>query len=357
MQEETRYRLLGYGIDPKVLTIRSVFHIQESLKDVLLEVDLAIMPSREEGFSLICLKALSAGLPILVSKNSGLGEALMKIPSGSNFVVSSDDHGAWVKEIAKIRMKDRCTRLKEVKVLRHLFQEAHNWEKQIETLICNLKSITNGMNFGDDKDGIYDNHKDHDDDDEEETEKLQNLAGKEIPQNGGPLCSRTTSFEEITSQASYSGKDTYDLRQPAFMEIPSDKRGSEKFPLKSTEENLSERDGPLRLRTISLRKITTATSYSGEAILPTITDEACPNRTRGIGLGLIPYVSHKLSYLARDITATSLAIQDVLASSMVFFLCEGRMEEGRISSPIICNSLFNSKVISQETTAKTGSRV
>ncbi|PFX29241.1 Stimulator of interferon genes protein [Stylophora pistillata] len=296
MQEETRYRLLGYGIDPKVLTIRSVFHIQESLKDVLLEVDLAIMPSREEGFSLICLKALSAGLPILVSKNSGLGEALMKIPSGSNFVVSSDDHGAWVKEIAKIRMKDRCTRLKEVKVLRHLFQEAHNWEKQIETLICNLKSITNGMNFGDDKDGIYDNHKDHDDDDEEETEKLQNLAGKEIPQNGGPLCSRTTSFEEITSQASYSGKDTYDLRQPAFMEIPSDKRGSEKFPLKSTEENLSER---------------------GEAILPTITDEACPNRTRGIGLGLIPYVSHKLSYLARDITATSLAIQDVLASSML----------------------------------------
>lgn len=357
MQEETRNRLLGYGIDPKVLTIRSVFHIQESLKDVLLEVDLAIMPSREEGFGLICLKALSAGLPILVSQNSGLGEALMKIPSGSNFVVSSDDHDAWAKEIAKIRMKDRCTRLKEVKDLRHLFQEAHNWEKQIETLICNLKSITNGMNFGDDKDGIYDNHKDHDDDDEEETEKLQNLAGKEIPQNGGPLCSRTTSFEEITSQASYSGKDTYDLRQPAFMEIPSDKRGSEKFPLKSTEENLSERDGPLRLRTTSLRKITTATSYSGEAILPTITDEACPNRTRGIGLGLIPYVSHKLSYLARDITATSLAIQDVLASSMVFFLCEGGMEEGRISSPIICNSLFNSKVISQETTAKTGSRV
>ena len=39
----------------------------------------------------------------------------------------------------------------------------------------------------------------------------------------------------------FKGKDTYDLRQPAFMEIPSDKRGSEKFPLKSTEENLFER--------------------------------------------------------------------------------------------------------------------
>ena len=47
---------------------------RESLKRVLCEVDLAIMPSGTEGFGLTGPEALSAGLPVLVSGNSGFGE-------------------------------------------------------------------------------------------------------------------------------------------------------------------------------------------------------------------------------------------------------------------------------------------
>ena len=55
------------------------------------EVDLCIMPSRTEGFGLAALEALSAGLPIFVSENSGLGDALRKVPHGSSCVVNSED--------------------------------------------------------------------------------------------------------------------------------------------------------------------------------------------------------------------------------------------------------------------------
>ena len=40
------------------------------------------MPSRTEGFGLTALEALSAGLPILVSGNSGFAHALRHLPSG-----------------------------------------------------------------------------------------------------------------------------------------------------------------------------------------------------------------------------------------------------------------------------------
>ena len=164
MQNKTKKRFVEYGINPKFFTIRSAIHTQERLKEVLLEADLAILPSREEGFGLTLLKALSAGLPILVSSNSGLGEALRGIPFGSDFVVSSDDPGTWTKAIENIRKKDRCTRLTQSKYLRHLYQERYSWEKQSETLIRKMIS----MKFGNDKD----DHEDHHDDDEEETENL-----------------------------------------------------------------------------------------------------------------------------------------------------------------------------------------
>nr|XP_058972649.1 uncharacterized protein LOC131798998 [Pocillopora verrucosa] len=174
MQDETKKRFVECGIDPKFFVIRSVIHTQEKLKKVLLEADLAIMPSREEGFGFKLLKALSAGLPILVSSNSGLAEALRRIPFGPNFVVSSDDSGAWAEAIDSIRKKDRCTRLKESGKLRLLYQEMYSWEKQCKTLLQNIFRFTNGMNFDND----HDDHREHYYDAEEETENPQ--AGESV---------------------------------------------------------------------------------------------------------------------------------------------------------------------------------
>jgi glycosyltransferase involved in cell wall biosynthesis len=37
------------------------------------------MPSRHEGFGLVALEAISAGVPVLISRESGLGRALREV--------------------------------------------------------------------------------------------------------------------------------------------------------------------------------------------------------------------------------------------------------------------------------------
>ena len=49
------------------------------------------MPSRSEGFGLVALEALSAGLPILVGSKSGFARSLENIPYGKSWIVNSDD--------------------------------------------------------------------------------------------------------------------------------------------------------------------------------------------------------------------------------------------------------------------------
>ena len=80
-EEEVKDNLLKYGIKDRQLTVRGFIESREKLGHLFLEADLAIMPSRTEGFGLTALEALSAGLPILVSDNSGFGQALQEIKS------------------------------------------------------------------------------------------------------------------------------------------------------------------------------------------------------------------------------------------------------------------------------------
>ena len=97
----------------------------EKLGDLFLEADLAIMPSRTEGFGLTALEALFAGLPILVSDNSGFGQALQEINHGSTFVVYSDDVEEWGQAIKRARQKPRNVRLGEARSLRSSYAEKY----------------------------------------------------------------------------------------------------------------------------------------------------------------------------------------------------------------------------------------
>ena len=133
--DEVAANLLKSGIDKSQLIVRKFLHSKERLKELFCEVDLCIMPSRTEGFGLTALEALSAGLPILVSGNSGFGEALCTVPSGKSFVVESEDPGDWAKAIAGIRQKERSDRLKDIQQLRSSYEEKFSWEKQCDILV------------------------------------------------------------------------------------------------------------------------------------------------------------------------------------------------------------------------------
>ena len=141
---EVASKLCEYGISPIQLTVRCFKESREELAKLFCEVDLAIMPSRTEGFGLTALEALSAGLPVLVSGNSGLGDALKKVPSGFSHVVDSQDPKEWAKAIKIVRQKGREVRLKEANLLREKYAEEYSWEAQCDDLVDKMLHLTFG---------------------------------------------------------------------------------------------------------------------------------------------------------------------------------------------------------------------
>ena len=137
-------KLLRHGIDRNQLNVRSFSDSRELLANLFCEVDLAIMPSKTEGFGVSALEALSAGLPVLVSGNSGLGEALKEVPQGSQFVVDSEDPKEWAKKIKVVQQTKREVRLSESRLLRENYQEKYSWEKPIRRLVERMYSLIFG---------------------------------------------------------------------------------------------------------------------------------------------------------------------------------------------------------------------
>ncbi|XP_015748415.1 PREDICTED: protein NLRC3-like [Acropora digitifera] len=102
------------------------------------------MPSRTEGFGLTGLEALSAGLPVLVSKNSGFGKALGSVPCGSLFVIGHEDPTAWAAAIECIWNKDRKSRLDEVNTLRDSYAKRYSWSEQCKHLKEKIVELVDG---------------------------------------------------------------------------------------------------------------------------------------------------------------------------------------------------------------------
>ena len=143
-EEKVAGLLLKYGIDRSQLRVRRFNESREKLAQLFCEVDLAIMPSRTEGFGLAALEALSAGLPVLVSGNSGLGEALKKVSFGSNCVMESENPKDWASGIKAVRQKDREMRLDECKTLRKKYAKKHNWRDDCNRLVEQMLTISGG---------------------------------------------------------------------------------------------------------------------------------------------------------------------------------------------------------------------
>ena len=143
-QEEFKERLLQCGIAKEQLVVRTFIENRDSLKDLLCEVDLAIMPSKSEGFGLVALEALSAGLPILVGSRSGFAKALENVPNGYSCIVYSDDPAEWAKAIEAVRVRHGM-RLREINALKASYGEMYSWRKQCDVLVERTWKMIHGM--------------------------------------------------------------------------------------------------------------------------------------------------------------------------------------------------------------------
>ena len=146
-REEIKEMLTKCGVPAKSLRVRGFVQSRDDLKRLFLEVDLVLMPSRTEGFGLTGLEALSAGLPVLVSSNSGFGEALSKVPFGSSSVIDSEDPEVWAAAMKKVWGKDREGRLDEAETLRTSYERKYSWANQSRDLLGKMISLLNGMTF------------------------------------------------------------------------------------------------------------------------------------------------------------------------------------------------------------------
>ena len=143
-QEELKERLLRCGIAKKQLTVRKFVESRDRMRDLLCEADLAIMPSKSEGFGLFAVEALSAGLPILVGSRSGFAKALGNVPSGDSCIVNSDDPAKWAEAIEAVRVRHRM-RLTEIKALKASYGMIYCWKEQCKTLVERMWQIVHGM--------------------------------------------------------------------------------------------------------------------------------------------------------------------------------------------------------------------
>ncbi len=142
-EDEVARKLLNCGICEEQLTVRKFVENREKMKDLFCEVDLAIMPSRTEGFGLIALEALSAGLPILVSSNSGFFRALRILQFDKLCVVHSKQPKDWAKAIKAAHAR-HGQQLQEIRMLRDAYGKKFSWEKQCEALVEKMCNMVHG---------------------------------------------------------------------------------------------------------------------------------------------------------------------------------------------------------------------
>ena len=131
---EVTQELFDEGFDPHQLSVR-ISGNHEDWRRWLSEVDMVIKPSRTEGFGMSGLLAISAGVPVLVSGNSGLGVILKEMPSGRKHVVGSDDPQVWADKIKEVREKDSQILRLEAEELRNEYMSHVRWKEQCDKLV------------------------------------------------------------------------------------------------------------------------------------------------------------------------------------------------------------------------------
>ena len=126
------------------LTIRR-YCDQQELKGMFQEAHLVALPSRAEGFGLVALEAISAAVPVLVSKQSGIAKALQKVESGGSVVVTSQKPEEWARKILKLSQQTQQERSENAIRLRENYGRTYSWYAECERFTSMIVSVLKGM--------------------------------------------------------------------------------------------------------------------------------------------------------------------------------------------------------------------
>ena len=143
-EDELKHKLLQSGIGRNQLSICSLDEDRETLAYLFSVVDIAVFPSKSKVFGLSALKAISAGVPVLVNSASGIAEALKEVPFGSQCIVDSEDPADWAREIKAVRDRKRNLRLEEATILRKNYLQKFSWKEPCDELVKKMYNLAFG---------------------------------------------------------------------------------------------------------------------------------------------------------------------------------------------------------------------
>ena len=142
-----RWFLQNTHIKRKQITIRGYCTKQDELKGMFHQSDLVALPSRTEGFGLVGLEAISAGVPVLVSDESGIAEALLKVESGNAVIVRSDEDGdEWARRISEVSCQSPEERQANASQLRENYRKVYPWRMECERFRGLIESVVKTAN-------------------------------------------------------------------------------------------------------------------------------------------------------------------------------------------------------------------
>ena len=118
-------------INRNQLTVRGYCCDPEELKMMFYQSDLVALPSRTEGFGLVALEAISGCIPVLVSSESGVAEALKKVEGGCSFIMESDgDAEEWAQRIREMSELSAEERDANAVKLRENYRKVYPWSRE-----------------------------------------------------------------------------------------------------------------------------------------------------------------------------------------------------------------------------------
>ena len=123
--------LQNTSITTRQLTVRGYCN-QDEVKEMFYAADLVAMPSRTEGFGLIALEAISAGVPVLLTSESGIAKALEQVDGGKSVIIESEDPNEWSEKIRTLYEKKPEERINTSIKLRESYNKTFPWDTQCE---------------------------------------------------------------------------------------------------------------------------------------------------------------------------------------------------------------------------------
>lgn len=145
---ELRDMLRSWSNNPSLdVVVRPFTANSNQIDDDIRRASLFLMPSRAEGFGLAGLEAITAGIPTLVSGNSGLGRLLREVlePDQADRIIipmsgdDAHDSETWARAIEGA-LRDRQAAFLRAAEMRSLLAQQKTWRAAIVQMTAELKT-------------------------------------------------------------------------------------------------------------------------------------------------------------------------------------------------------------------------